>query len=466
MDDEAEVVVIGSGGGAKLALALQRLGRRVVLVEADRAGGTCLNRGCIPSKMLIHPAGLLQTLREARELHLRGVASLSLDVEALVDEVQGHIEAESRQLEARLRSAEGLRYLRGTARFAGDRELLVGSRRLRAAQVVIATGSRPAVPPIPGLDQVPYLTSTDALRRRTPPRRLAVLGGGYIAAELGGAYQGFGSEVTCIVRSTVLRREDPEVVATYRKALPSGIRWLEHTRIRRVEGNADEVRVVCEGADGARIDVEADALLVAVGTTPNSDALGLENTGVRCTDEGFIETDEFLRTAVPGVFAFGDVAGRYLFRHSVNFEAEYWIDSQCLAPEPYPIRYPPMPHAVFGHPEIAAVGWTEPEAESRGLPFVVARASYASCAMARARGLHEGLVKLICERPGGRLRGAHVVGAEASTLLQELTLGVTQGLSVFDLYRSIYIHPALPEVVRNALRAAWTALDPRGAQRF
>ncbi len=463
---EVDVAVIGSGGGAKLALALQRLGRSVALIEESHAGGTCLNRGCIPSKMLIYPAGLLQSLRAAGALHLRGLSSLALDVPALVDEVQAHIQEQSRALEARLANAERLTYLRGSAQFVADHELAVGTQRLRAERVVIATGSRPALPPIPGLAATPFMTSTDALRRREPPRRLAVLGGGYIAAELGGAFQGFGSEVTCIVRSTLLKREDPEVIDVYRQALPAGMRWLEHTAVRRIEGDKDGVRVCCEGPDGGPFDVEADALLVAVGVTPNADALGLENTGVRRTPEGFVETDEFLRTAVPGVFALGDVAGRHLFRHSVNFEAEYWIDAHCLASEPYPIRYPPMPHAVFGHPEIASVGWTEPEARARGASFITAGATYASCAMARARGLHEGLVKLVCERPGGRLLGAHVVGAEASTLVQELTQGVTHGLSVFDLYRAIYIHPAFPEVVRNALRAAWATLDPRGARRF
>ncbi|HMP00763.1 MAG TPA: dihydrolipoyl dehydrogenase [Kiritimatiellia bacterium] len=462
---EYDVILIGSGGGAKITQALSRLGRRVALIEKDRAGGTCLNRGCIPSKMLIHPSGLVEKLRRAHKLKITA-GSPVVDFEALVASINAYTDGVSDHLASGFERMDHVDYYQGEARFASAREVRVGEHRLTAEKIVIATGSRPFIPDIPGLTGTPFMTSTEALRGRKLPRRLIVIGGGYIAAELGGAYAGFGTAVTFLLRHSFLKREDPEVVAEFTKAFCPGKTVHENTRIDRVDYRGGLFTVACRHADGRSFNVEAEALLVATGITPNSDRLDLAAVGVAVRADGFIQVNDYLQTSVSGIYALGDVAGRYLFRHSVNFEAEYWVEANVIADAPAPIHYPPMPGAVFTHPEIASVGLTEPEAKRRGLDVVIARAHYPSCAMAVARGLEHGLVKLVLDRKTGRLLGAHIVGEEASTMIQELILAMTHGMTAAEVYRAIYIHPAFPEVIRNAIRDAIRQLDPRRGQLF
>lgn len=460
-----DTIIIGSGGGAKITQALNRLGKKTALIERQHAGGTCLNRGCIPSKMLIHPSGLAGKLRQG----LGPAADLpapDVDFEALVASINAYTDGMSGSLTEHLDQEERIEYIRGEARFVSDRAVSVNGEERTAETIVIATGARPAVPDIPGLEGTPYMTSTEALRNRELPPRLIVMGGGYIAAELGGAYAGFGCEVTFLLRSRFLRQEDPEIVSVFQEEFSKGKTIHEQTTILRVEHGDGLFRVFCNNADGESFTAEAEALLVAVGVMPNSDRLGLEQTRIGRNAGGFIEVNDHLETAVPGVFAMGDVVGNFLFRHSVNFEAEYWLDARYLSDRPGPIRYPPVPSAVFTHPEIASVGLHEAQAEARGMDVVIGKAEYPSCAMAVARGLNTGMVKLLFARGTGELLGAHIVGEEASTMIQELVLALTAGMTATDIYRQIYIHPAFPEVVRNAVRNALKQLDPRRAILF
>lgn len=460
-----DVLLIGSGGGTKIAQALARLGRRVAVFERERPGGTCLNRGCIPSKMLIHPAGLARRLRDLRHPAIR-TSPASVDFAALVASINAYTDGTSDSLAEHFAANPAIDLIPGDARFLSDRVVAAAGREFTAPLIVIATGARPHIPAIPGLAGTPFMTSTEALRNRSLPPRLAVLGGGYIGAELGGAYAGFGCHTTFLLRSTFLKREDPDIVAEFTRAFAPGKTIHEHARIRSVAHRNGVFALACEYADGSPFPVEAEALLVATGVVPNSDTLGLENTGIRLNPGGFIAVDDHLQTAVPGVFALGDVVGNHLFRHGVNFEAEYWIEANFLSPAPFPIAYPPMPGAVFTHPEIASVGLTEPAASAQGFDPVIGSAPYPSCAMAVARHLDHGLVKLLFARDTGQLLGAHIVGEEASTLIQELVLALSAGMTAADLYRQIYIHPAFPEVVRNAVRNALTQLDPRRACLF
>ncbi len=448
-----DVIIIGSGGGAKMAMALARLGRRVALIEKERAGGTCLNRGCIPSKMLIYPAGMAQKIGTLHKLHIDADLH-GVNIEALTASINAYTDQTSDGIAGKFLKMENADYYQGTARFLSNRAIQVEDHRLSADTIVIGTGSRPLIPKWPGLRETPYMTSTDALRNRRLPKHLIVAGGGYIAAELGGAYAGLGSDVTFLLRSTFLKREDSEIVDLFVKEFSKGKTVHTHTQIKSVQWQNGIFTLEAVANSGESITIEGDGLLVATGVLPNSDGLDLEKAGVDIKRNGFIEVDDYLQTSAPGIYAIGDVAGNHLFRHSVNFEVEYWVEAQCLADEPCPIEYPPMPSAVFTHPEIASVGLTEKAARERGVDLVIGRAEYKSCAMALARGLDHGLVKLLVERASGRLVGAHIVGEEAATMIQECVLAMTAKMTVDDMYRQIYIHPAFPEVVRNALRDA------------
>ncbi len=460
-----DIVIIGSGGGAKMALALARLGRRVALIEKDRAGGTCLNRGCIPSKMLIYPASLSEKIRAGHKLHI-DVDWRGVQLDALTSSINTYTDQTSEGIAGKFMEMENADYYQGTARLLSNKVVQVENHQLSADTIVIATGSRPYIPDWPGLHDTPYMTSTEALRNRTLPKRLIVAGGGYIATELGGAYAGLGSDVTFLLRSTFLKYEDQEIVDRFAKEFSKNKTIHEHTSVQNVEWHEGVFTVQATASDGKSFTIEGDALLVATGVVPNSDELGLEQAGVKTNQNGFIEVDAYLQTSAPGIYAIGDVAGNYLFRHSVNFEVEYWVQAQCLEDDPYPIEYPPMPSAVFTHPEIASVGLTEEAARAQGKDIIVGRADYTSVAMALARGLDHGLVKLLVERTSGKLLGAHFLGEEAATMIQECVLAMTAGMTVDEMYRQVYIHPAFPEVVRNALRDVIRQRTPERAILF
>lgn len=460
MTEPYDTIVIGSGGGTKITQALERLGIKAALIERDQAGGTCLNRGCIPSKMLIYPSGVQQLLLKLKDLRIHAGIQ-SVDFARLVSEINAYTDETSASIDDTYEKAHYIDYYRGHATFVEDKVLTVGDYRLSADRIIIATGSRPHIPNIPGLQGTPYMTSTEALRNRVLPKSLIVLGGGYIAAELGGAYAGFGSPVQMVVRSALLKREDADILAEFKKEYGADKTLFEHTQTQSVEYDESGFHVQIAQSDRPSEILHAEALLVATGIVPNSDTIGLENTAIERNSTGFIQTNEFLETSVPGIFSIGDVSGNYLFRHSVNFEGEYWVESNLLADKPFPIQYPPMPGAVFTHPEIASVGLTEAAAQKEQMDTVVGSAPYSSCVMAKARGISNGLVKLVFNRTDQKLIGAHITGDEASTMIQEQVLACTLGLTASAIYRQIYIHPAFPEVIRNAVRNALIQLDDK-----
>lgn len=448
-----DLLVIGSGAGAKVAMAGARLGLNTVLVESGPAGGTCLNRGCIPSKMLIFPALLAERVREAGVINVRGGECARADLPALAARIASEINALSKGLRETYNSTPNLRYVQARARFTGPRIIEAGGETFSAARVILAPGAEPIIPDIPGLAGTPYMTSTELLLNASIPKRLAVVGGGYIAAELGHAYGAMGAEVVFLVRSTFLKHEDPDVAAAVEKSFRNRYTMLTGFHPVRVAHGPAGFSLSCEGPDGARETVRADGLLMATGVKPCTDNIGLDATGIECDANGFIRTDSRLRTTAEGVWALGDVTGRHAFRHTANFEAEYLERAVLKGESAGPLDYGPVPHAVFTRPEAAGVGLTEPAARAAGYDIVIARADYADASNASlARGLEEGFVKIIAERDSGRVLGAHAVGEEAATLAHLFIVLMKKRGTLRDLRDLIFIHPALPEVVRDAVR--------------
>ncbi len=452
-----DLIVIGSGGGNKLVGSALKLSKKVALIEKGKAGGTCLNRGCIPSKMLIHPANLYKHLSELEKINLK-VNSVDVDFEGLIKRINSYTDGTSQKIAEGRSKNPDVDYYQGKAEFVSDKVVVVNGEQLTAKQIVIATGSRPLIPEIPGLAHTPFMTSNEALRAKKLPKSIIVIGGGYIATELGGAYSSLGSEVTFLVRSQFLRHVDSEIQEIFVKEFSKDKKVISNCEFLKASYQDKKFQLLIK-QNGVEQSVEAEELLVCAGIVPNSDQLGLNNTGIKIKKNGFIEVNPKLETTVKDVYAIGDVAGNFLFRHSVNFEAEYWIKSNYLTKSPYPIDYPPVPAAVFTDPEIASVGLTEEEAKAKNLDYLIGKSKF-NVAMAKARGKESGLVKLIVERSTGQLLGAHIIGDEASTLIQELVLAATLKLTVEQLYQQIYIHPALPEVIRGAVRDALKQVDP------
>lgn len=451
-----DLVVIGSGSGNML-LDRSFVDRRTAIVERGVFGGTCLNVGCIPTKMFVHPADLASSVTEAGrlgvDLRLEGVRWRDIR-----DRVFGRVDAISRDgRDYRAGRSPGTTLYEGTARFVGDRRLAItlgdGSTvEVTADQVVLAGGSRAAVPDIDGLTDVPFHTSDSIMRIDDVPARLAILGGGVVAAEFAHVFSSFGSRVTVVNRSErLLGAFDTDISATFTDLARE--RWDV-----RAPARATRVRPLTDGGvaldlDGARgpETVEADLLLVATGRVPNSDLLDAAAGGVALDASGIVVTDVHQRTTAPGVWALGDVANSYQLKHLANHEARV-VQHNLLHPDDLWSRdHDRVPAGVFTHPQIATVGLTEQEAVARGVPHRVARQAYADVAYGWAMEDRDGFAKLLLD-PDGRLLGAHVLGRDATTVIQPLITALTLGIPAREFARGqFWIHPALSEVVENAL---------------
>lgn len=453
-----DVIVIGSGGGMKIALPAASMGLKTALIDRDALGGTCLNRGCIPSKMLIYPTDLPELVQQAQKINVHTASRARVDFPGLMQRIAETVDSMSEAIRTKLLQTPNLDLHAHHGEFVSDHVLRVGSDELTAEKIFIATGSRPALPDIPGLKGTPFMTSQEALRREDLPGRLLVLGAGYIAVELGTAYSNAGAHVEFIVRSRFLRQEDQEVAEQF--SLAFGQTHTVHLGFSpiRVKHQAGEFTVTCRDAAGQQRVLKADALLVATGVMPCTDNLGLDQTGIATDNRGYIQVDDHLRTGVPGVYALGDCAGRYLFRHTVNYEGEYLVHAALEGETDKPIDYGPVPHAVFSTPEIAGVGLTEQQALVQGKEFIVGRASYADSNAGLARGYEHGFVKLLIERSTHRILGAHILGEEASDMIHLFIAMIKMQGRLEDLLDMIFIHPALPEVARDAARAAQAEL--------
>ena len=442
----------------KIALPAASMGLKTALIDRDALGGTCLDRGCIPSKMLIYPTELPGLLQRAHRINVEKDSPARVDFPDLIKRISETVDGISQDLRTKLSHTPNLDFYAHHGEFISDRVMRAGLDELTAEKVFIATGSRPAIPDIPGLKDTPFMTSREALRREDLPGRLLVIGAGYIAVELGTAYAGAGAQVEFIVRSRFLRQEDQEVSAQFSRIFCETHTVHQGLTPISVDYKKGEFTVTCRDAAGQERLLKGDALLVATGVIPCTDDLGLAHTEIEADGKGYIRVDDCLRTDVPGVHALGDCVGRHLFRHTVNYEGEYLVRTVLEGATKSPIDYGPVPHAVFSSPEIAGVGVTEQQAQAQGRDFVVGRSDYAHSNAGLARGYEHGFVKILIERSTRQILGAHILGDEASDMIHLFIAMMKMQGRLEDLLDMIFIHPALPEVARDAARAARSKL--------
>lgn len=429
-------------------------GRDVAIVEHGVFGGTCLNVGCIPTKMFVIPADIADTVREASRL----------GIDATIDKI--------RWTDIRDRifdridpiSAGGLQYRQhlpnttvyeGHARFTGPRELTVertdgsGTERISADQIVVAAGSRAAVPPVVADSGVPYDTSDTIMRIAEIPERLVIIGAGYIAAEFAHVFSAFGSRVAIIGRSEImLRGQDETVVERFNACARAQWDTYLGQQVAAVTGDASQVCV--ELADGTR--VVGDRLLVATGRTPNGDRLDLDTAGIAVHDDGRIVVDDQQRTTAPGIFALGDVSSPYQLKHVANHESRIAAHNLLHPDDLRSADHRYVPSAVFTHPQIASVGRTEQACRAEGLDIAVKVQELGDVAYGWALEDTTGFCKVIADRATGQLVGAHLMGPQSATVVQPLVQAMSFGLGAREMAEGQYwIHPALPEVVENAL---------------
>ncbi len=317
---------------------------------------------------------------------------------------------------------------------------------------MIAAGARSAIPLIPGLSSVSYLTSTEALRLTTLPQSMIIIGGGYIAVELGNFYGGLGCKITIIQRGPVLiSREDKDIAETLTQLWKKKYTLLMDATTKKVEKKGKVVIVSVE-QDGKLRRISAEKLLLATGVQPNTDTLEVAKTGVKTNAQGFVIVNKYMETNMKNIWALGDIAGVYLFKHSANLEAEYILNN--IAHPPKAVDYYPMPHAIFTNPQIAGVGMTEQEAQEKKIAYVVGRYDYKNTGMGAAIGEKNGLVKFIVNQKTKEILGCHILGPDASTLIHEVVVAMkADRKKALDIIReAVHVHPALSEVVQ---RAAW-----------
>ena len=456
-----DIIVIGSGGGVKISTPSSKLGYKVALIEKGPLGGTCLNRGCIPSKMLIHAAEIAQVIQEAHRFQVIP-QGYKVDFSALVHRVCESIDAESLSINPGIEANPNIDWYAQHARFLGDRRLQVGEEEISGEKIFIAAGARPSIPNIKGLKQVPFITSTEALRLDQFPKKMVVIGAGYIATELAFYFGSLGTEIHMFARSRMLKGEDSEIRAEFEKVFSQHHHVYFNTLPSRIEHQDGRFKIFYKDQRGQSHEIECDQVLVATGVVPNSDQLDLEKTGVEMRQNGFIKVNEYLRTTANNIWAFGDIAGNFLFRHSANFEGQYLFASVIHQATQDPIDYSGMPHAIFTHPQIAAVGEREEELKERDVQYVKGINPYSSSAMGMALRSNYGFVKLLIEKQTHRILGCHIIGPEASVLIHQIIPLIRMQGKLEDLLYMIHIHPALSEIVRNAARNARDQLIAAG----
>lgn len=448
-----DLIAIGGGtAGLVTAAGGAGLGASVALVERDRMGGECLWTGCVPSKALIAAARAAHQAAHAGRFGVRvdGVTIDPAQLFARIAEVQQRIAPHDSP--ERFRGL-GVHVVQGTATFADAHTVMVGGEPLRARHIVIATGTRPTVPPIPGLAEVPYHTNETIFGIGRVPRTLLVVGAGPIGTELGQAFARLGAQVHLVeAQAHFFSREDAEVAARLRAQLEAeGVRLHLGATVTAARRGAvdDHVTLTVRATDGTTVELTGDALLLAVGRTPNVEGLGLDAIGVRA-DAGGVVTDATLRTAVPNVWAAGDVvSGGLKFTHAADHMAR-GVLRNALFPGRRAIDWRAVPWVTFTDPELARVGLTEAEARDRhGSGVGVWRREIGAVDRVIADGGPPGLVKIVTD-VRGRVVGGHILGPHAGDLIGELTIAVQLGLTVGQLGHVIHPYPTTAEAIRQA----------------
>jgi dihydrolipoamide dehydrogenase len=451
--EKFDVAIIGSGpGGYVAAVCCARRGKSVAIIERDRLGGVCLNMGCIPSKSLIRSASLFRS-RTALEAMGLAVDCSGFDYKRVFAASRAAADTLSKGV-AYLMKKNGITVINGVGVIASGRSVMVdGSREIGAGAIIIATGSRPRELPGFPFDGERVLSSEDALMLRKLPKKIIVLGGGAIGVEMGFIMNSFGVEVHLVeALPRLLPLEDADAAETLRRSfVKRGIAVYPATRAVALTKDAGGVSVTLEDAEGVRTPISADCLLVAVGRTPNTDAIGLDRIGI-APDRGFIPAGDYGETACPGVYAIGDVVATPLLAHVASREGE--IAAAHIAGQPGEKRIDPLeiPAAVYCEPEVASFGLTKERAEAGGIACKASTFHFRAAGKAVATGETEGFVRIVHDREGSGILGAHIIGAHATELIHELLLAKRQKLPLTAIASMIHAHPTMGEGIMEAAR--------------
>lgn len=502
-----DLIVIGGGTGLDIASAASLHGLKVAIIEKDRLGGTCLNRGCIPSKLLIHSADVAEIIKNAGVFGIN-INGYSVDFEKIMNRVNKITDSDSDEIKKQLLQTENPKLFTKECRFVGknqiafkstDEKRSLGNNNennenkkesdtntdrdtdatrttavaadddddiITAEIILIASGAKPYIPKITGLEGSGYITSDQVFRLKNQPGAITFIGGGYVACELAHFFGSLGTNVNIIQKNKLLiPNEDIDIAENftsifrekynvYTGFIPESVSKVDNPQ---ASSGSKNFHVVAKNINnGETIEIDSDHLLVSAGRIPNTDSLELEKTGVSLDENGYIKVNEYLETSSPGIFALGDVIGRYQFKHSANHEAQYAFINilnkyHNNTKDNIKVDYTAMPHAIFSSPQVAGVGFTEQELENKNTDYLKSVYPYFNTGMGEAIEDRDGFVKFLVDKNDRTILGCHIMGTDASTLIHEVVVAMKSGRGVIDdITNTIHIHPALSEVIDRA----------------
>ena len=447
-----DVIVVGSGSGALLADEAVSHGLKVALVDRGPLGGTCLNLGCIPSKMLIYPADRIVDIQEAKELGIKAEIR-NIDFKFIMERMRKIVREGQSHIRQGITQAENLDFYEGEGGFIADYTIEVNGEKIKGKKIFLASGSRPFIPPIKGLDSIDYLTNETVLHLEERPDSLIIIGGGYIAVEYGHFFAAMGTEVTILeMADRLVLPEEPEISGILKKELSKRMDVHTDAEAIGVKKNGNGVAVlVRDRKTGREKQFTGQRIMIAVGRRSNADRLKVENTGVETDRKGFIKVNEYLETSKKNIFAVGDANGQQMFTHMANREASLAAHNAFHGAK-LKVDYGAVPHAVFSHPQIASVGLTEENA-GKDYDILVGRTKYLDVVKGEAMMEKEGFAKAIVEKESGRILGFHIIGPYAPVLIQEVVNAMTSGGHIAEINEGIHIHPALSELIPTTLNS-------------
>ncbi len=453
---EYDLIVIGSGSAMNLVdpMLQQNPRMKIAVIDKDEPGGICLTRGCIPSKILLYPAELVRLIEEAKDLGLE-VELKGADFPKIMARMRRLIDADIDSIRNGLSSSKNIDYYHDSAEFVAPYALTVSGQTITSKTIFLCIGSQPIMPKVKGLEETGYLTSDTVFRVKHLPTSIAIVGGGYIAAEFGHFFSAMGARVTIIGRNPqFLPEEEPEVSALARSVLGRHMEIIVNHEVREAEKLPDggkRLRALDRKSGEEKV-VDAEEIMIASGRGPTTGILHPEKGGVKTTAAGWIEVDDYLETSQPGVWALGDADGRFPFKHVANYESQV-VYFNAVLKKRVKVDYHAVPSAVFTYPEVASVGMREKEAAAKFGEdnILIGFYRYEDTAKGEAMNVKGYFVKVIVQRDTLRILGAHIVGPYASIMIQEIiNLMYTDRQDARPLMDSMHIHPSITEVVDRA----------------
>lgn len=432
-----DLIVIGGGRASNLAAKAAKDGKKVALIEKSKLGGTCANRGCVPSKLLVGYAEVIRAIKESKRHYVKSRID-NIDIQRIFKENNEYISGVDESFKSMLN--ENVELFRGVGSFVSDKVVEVNHEKLTAEKIIIATGARPKKAPFKDA-----WTSDDLFPLNKIPSSIAIVGAGFIACELANVFDALGVKTKLLIRSeTLMSNEDEEISEAFKKEFSKKMDIEFNTTVKDAKYDDSFFYITLENKDGKTQKHTCEALLYAIGRESNADTLNLKNTSIKLDERGFIKRDEFFETDAKGVYVVGDAAGEHMLQHAAAYEMNH-LYKFLFEDKSEPLKFKYMPHAVFSDPEIASVGITEREAKEKGLDYIVSKTDWLASAKAESTKLEYPFTKFIVDKNSYEILGCHMIGPQSSTMIHQVLTVMHIDNDIRHLKEMLYIHPALSE---------------------